>query len=216
MGVRRLFCVNLMPPRLKKINGHVSSLAWSILLFTGGILLLGSCSASHPGVRQINSPPPSNPSSAKEPPYEKTSPSATFNGRVVSVEDGDTLMVLDQANRMYKIRLQGIDAPEGGQAFGDSSRQNLSNEVFDKEVTIEWSKRDRYRRIVGKILLNGDDLCLEQVRAGMAWHYKYYQLEQSLEDRKLYADAEDEARALKRGLWRDANPSPPWDFRHAR
>jgi endonuclease YncB( thermonuclease family) len=204
-----------MTPRSKKIYRHLSSLAWSNL-FTCGVLLLGSCSASHLGTRQINSPPSASPSSAKQSPYEQTSPSVTFNGRVVSVEDGDTIMVLDQANRMYKIRLQGIDAPEGGQAFGDRSRQNLSSEVFDKEVTIEWSKRDRYRRIVGKVLLNGDDVCLEQVRAGMAWHYKYYQSEQSHEDRRLYADAEHDARAMKRGLWSESNPSPPWDFRHTR
>jgi len=50
----------------------------------------------------------------------------------------------------------------------------------------------------------------------MAWDYKYYQAEQSPEDRKLYANAEDEARAMGRGLWADANPSPPWDFRHGR
>jgi endonuclease YncB( thermonuclease family) len=40
-------------------------------------------------------------------------------------------------------------------------------------VTIEWSKHDRYRRIVGKVMLDGRDICLEQVRVGMAWHYKY-------------------------------------------
>jgi hypothetical protein len=48
----------------------------------------------------------------------------------------------------------------------------------------------------------------------MAWHYKYYQNEQSPEDRRLYAEAEREARAAKRGLWADPNPTPPWDFRH--
>jgi endonuclease YncB( thermonuclease family) len=122
--------------------------------------------------------------------------------------------VLDDAQRSYKIRLAGIDAPEGGQAFGDRSRQNLSDEVFGKQVAIEWSKRDRYGRIVGKVLRDGQDVCLEQVRIGMAWHYKYYQNEQSPEDRKQYADAENEARAARRGLWVDANPTPPWDFRH--
>lgn len=138
---------------------------------------------------------------------------ATFMGRVVSIEDGDTIVVLDADNRTYTIRLAGIDAPEGGQAFGNRSRQNLADEVFDKEVTIEWAKRDRYRRIVGKVLVDGHDVCLEQVRAGMAWHYKYYQVEQTPEDQKLYAEAEDEARAARRGLWLDVNPIPPWDFR---
>ena len=187
--------------------------ARSILLLTCAALSF-SCSAPRTSTRQINSASSTGPSSAYQPRSKQRSPSTTFNGRVVSIEDGDTIIVLDEENGTYKIRLQGIDAPEGGQAFGNRSRQNLSDEVFGKQVTIEWSKRDRYGRIVGKILLDGNDVCLEQVRAGMAWHYKYYQAEQSAEDRKVYADAEDEARATRQGLWVDANPMPPWEFRH--
>jgi endonuclease YncB( thermonuclease family) len=115
--------------------------------------------------------------------------------------------------RSYKIRLQGIDAPEGGQAFGDRSRQNLSDMIFGKQVEVEWSKRDRYGRIVGKVLHDGSDVCLQQVKAGMAWHYKYYQNEQSANDRELYANAEVEARAERRDLWSGDNPVPPWQFR---
>jgi len=118
------------------------------------------------------------------------SPPANFAGRVVAVEDGDTIVVLDDANGTYKIRLQGIDAPEGGQAFGDRSGQSLSEMVYGKQVEIEWSKRDRYRRLVGKVLLDHNDMCLLQIKTGMAWHYKYYQDEQSAIDRELYATAE--------------------------
>jgi len=88
--------------------------------------------------------------------------------------------VLDSSNQNHRIRLQGIDAPEKGQAFGTRSGQDLSQAIFDRVVTIEWSKHDRYRRIVGKVMLDGRDICLEQVRVGMAWHYKYYQDEQTL------------------------------------
>ena len=129
------------------------------------------------------------------------------------IDDGDTIMVLDVTNKTQTIRLQGIDAPEGGQSFGSRSRQNLGDLVGGKEVTVEWFKRDRYGRIVGKVSLNGSDVCLEQIKAGMAWHYKYYQSEQSNEDRELYANAETEARAAQRGLWSEASPIPPWDFR---
>ena len=132
------------------------------------------------------------------------------------IEDGDTITVFDATNRNYTIRLQGIDAPEGGQSFGNKSRQNLSELVGGKEVTVEWFKRDRYGRIVGKVSLDGNDVCLEQIKAGMAWHYKYYQSEQSNEDRELYANAETAARVRKQGLWSDGNPIPPWDFRRAR
>jgi endonuclease YncB( thermonuclease family) len=64
-------------------------------------------------------------------------------------------------------------------------------------------------------LLEGRDVCLAQIRAGMAWHYKYYQNEQSAEDRQMYADVEEEARMSKRGLWVDADPTPPWEFRRS-
>jgi endonuclease YncB( thermonuclease family) len=139
-----------------------------------------------------------------------------FEGRVVGVQDGDTITVLDSSNANHRIRLLGIDAPEKGQAFGTRSGQNLSQAVFNKIVTIEWSKHDRYGRILGKVMLGSQDVCLEQITAGMAWHYKYYQDEQSPEDRKLYADAEDTARSSGVGLWIDPNPIPPWDFRRGR
>jgi endonuclease YncB( thermonuclease family) len=62
-------------------------------------------------------------------------------------------------------------------------------------------------------LLDGKDINLEQIKAGMAWHYKEYEREQSPEDRELYARAEDEARAARRGLWSDLNPTEPSEFR---
>jgi len=139
-----------------------------------------------------------------------------FEGRVVGVQDGDTITVLDSSNADHRIRLLGIDAPEKGQAFGSQSKQVLSEAVFDKVVTIEWSKHDRYGRIVGKVLLNGRDVCLDQVVAGMAWHYKYYQDDQTPEDRQLYAAAEIAACSAKVGLWIDPDPVPPWDFRRQR
>jgi len=83
-------------------------------------------------------------------------------------------------------------------------------------VIIEWSKHDRYGRIVGKVVLEGQDICLEQIEAGMAWHYKYYQDDQTEKDRQLYAAAEIAARATNVGLWIDPNPVPPWDFRRQR
>ncbi len=66
---------------------------------------------------------------------------------------------------------------------------------------------------MGKVLVNGVDACLEQVKAGLAWHYKKYQREQSPEDQRLYAQAEIRAREERLGLWRDKKPMPPWDYR---
>lgn len=138
----------------------------------------------------------------------------TLHGRVVGVADGDTVTVLDASNTQTKVRLMGIDAPEKKQAFGSRSGEHLSDLVFDRQVTVEYSKQDKYGRTVGKILVDGVDANLEQVKVGLAWHYKQYQREQSVEDRAAYAQAEEHAKAAKRGLWVDRDPTPPWDWRH--
>jgi len=64
-------------------------------------------------------------------------------------------------------------------------------------------------------MVNGEDVNLEQVETGMTWHYKKYQEEQSASDRIKYSDAERDARMHKVGLWRDPNPTPPWEYRQA-
>lgn len=135
-----------------------------------------------------------------------------YEGHVVGVADGDTITVLDKD----KVRLMGIDAPEKSQAFGNVSRQHLAARVFSKVVTIEYAKLDRYRREIGKVLVSGADANLEQVEAGLAWHYEKYAREQTAKDRAAYSLAEERARSLKAGLWRDAEPIAPWDFRRSR
>jgi endonuclease YncB( thermonuclease family) len=138
---------------------------------------------------------------------------STLQGKVVRVADGDTITVLDVNNNQHKIRLRGIDAPEKAQAFGQKSKQSLSQLVYNKQVTVEYQKKDKYGRTLGKVILNGTDVCLEQIKLGMAWHYKQYKSDQPKEDRETYAQAELEARMETVGIWTDKNPTPPWDFR---
>ena len=138
---------------------------------------------------------------------------ATLQGKVIGVADGDTLTLLDDQKNQHKIRLQGIDAPEKAQAFGNKSKQSLHEMVHGKEVFVDVQKKDKYGRSVGKILVNQTDACLEQIKRGMAWHYKQYANEQSPEDRDVYAQAESTARAQSLGLWKDKSPTPPWAFR---
>ena len=145
-----------------------------------------------------------------------TCQAATIEGRVVGVADGDTITVLDGSRTQHKIRLSGIDAPEKKQPFGQRSKESLSDLVYSKTVTVETDKTDRYGREVGKVLIDGSDANLVQVQRGFAWHYKAYEREQSANDRKAYADAENEAKAAQRGLWKDTAPVPPWDFRKAK
>jgi endonuclease YncB( thermonuclease family) len=132
--------------------------------------------------------------------------------KVVKVTDGDTVNVLDKANILHKIRLQGIDAPERKQDFGRKSRQNLASYIAGLYIEVEYDKRDRYGRIIGKLIRGGQDINLLQIKDGFAWHYKFYQKEQSELDRMLYSLAEIEARNNTIGLW-SAPAVPPWDYR---
>lgn len=138
---------------------------------------------------------------------------STLRGKVIGIADGDTLTVLDSAKKQHKIRLQGVDAPERMQAFGTRAREQLAELVFGKQVEVLVDKWDRYRREVGRVRLDGRDINLEMVRAGLAWHYKQYAGEQSAEDREAYTRAEEAARQAKLGLWIDTEQVPPWEFR---
>lgn len=133
---------------------------------------------------------------------------------VVGVTDGDTVTVVDDSQRLWKVRLAGIDAPEKRQAFGQQSTEALTKRLFGQQVIIEAGKADRYGRTVGKVMLSGRDVNLELVSAGLAWHYKKYQREQSIEDRASYESAEREARLHGLGLWQQADPVAPWDYRN--
>lgn len=138
----------------------------------------------------------------------------TLKGRVVAIADGDTLTVLDGQNQQHKIRLNGIDAPESGQEFGQASKRNLSELVFGKDVAVFGSKIDKYERRVGTVLIGSTNANLEQLKAGLAWFYRQYAGDVPEIERAQYEAAEAEAREGKRGLWQQSNPVPPWEFRH--
>lgn len=76
---------------------------------------------------------------------------ADVTGTVVGVADGDTVTILDDLNRQYKVRLSGIDAPEKGQPYGQRSKQTLSECAFGRSASVEGNKLDRYGRLVGKV-----------------------------------------------------------------
>jgi endonuclease YncB( thermonuclease family) len=138
-----------------------------------------------------------------------------LTGTVMNVVDGDTSRVLTQASQNSQIRLEGIDAPESRQAFGAESTKNLANLVSGKTVNLTCTGIDQYGRLTCTVRLpSGEDVDLEQIQTGMAWHYKRFQSLQSAIERQEYGAAEDVARRAHIGLWADAHPVQPQDFRH--
>jgi len=133
-----------------------------------------------------------------------------FYCKVVGISDGDTITCLTNKKQQLKIRLYQIDAPEKKQAFGQKSKQLLSNLIFNKNIRLEPHKKDKYRRTLGTIYLNKKDINLEMIRRGMAWYYPF------AKKNKLYEQEEKLARGHKRGLWQDKKATAPWEFRKNR
>ena len=102
----------------------------------------------------------------------------TIEGRVVGVHDGDTITLLMKDNQQLKIRLAQIDAPETDQAFGQKSKQSLSDMVFNKTIKVEKETIDKYGRTVGTIFVEGMDANKEQVKRD--WQRLVYGLIQAL------------------------------------
>jgi endonuclease YncB( thermonuclease family) len=145
----------------------------------------------------------------------------SFTGKVVNVSDGDTVTVLDSDNKRIRVRINGIDAPEKGrkpvpgQPYGDKARLNMVELAKGKTATVVWHKQDKYGRLVGRVDVDGVDVGLEQLRAGLAWVYVDYIDEVPEPHRAAYLSAEKEARAAGAGLWGVGTPMPPWEWRKA-
>lgn len=136
------------------------------------------------------------------------SEAGTFPATVTAVHDGDTLNVIYEG-RVIRIRLDSVDAPETQQAFGGAARKFTAHLALGQTVTIVERDIDRYGRTVAVVTLqDGRNLNHELVRAGYAWWYRKY----AAADSELQA-LESEARNAGLGLWAEAAPVAPWEWR---
>ena len=138
---------------------------------------------------------------------------ADIIGIVQKVVDGDTIHLTDDNGKLHKVRLLGIDAPEMDQSFGFESREMLVNLVEGERVIIDSRKKDRYKRILGKIYLDDMDVNLTMISKGLAWHYKRYRKDQLKRDIPIYSEAEQTAKDNAIGLWSDTAFIAPWEWR---
>lgn len=142
----------------------------------------------------------------------------SFSGKVVGVSDGDTIRVMRDGKEV-RVRLWGIDSPEGGQPFSIAAKKRMSDLVFGKSVTVDIRDTDRYGRSVGRVFLDRPtggkvlrtDINTVMVMDGYAWWFERY----APMDKNLKAAQEDASRA-KRGLWSEAGAVAPWEWRKTR
>ena len=133
----------------------------------------------------------------------------TVNGEVVQVQDGDTLTVKTERNRLHKVRLADIDAPEMGQPFGKSARRLATDLALEKTVRVNYTFKDKYDRLIGEVCLpDGKLLNEEMLKAGLAWHYRVKHPHSSFFEKLEY-----KAWQKNLGLWLQKAPVPPWEFR---
>jgi len=149
----------------------------------------------------------------------------SVNGVIVAVSDGDTATLRSNYGDLT-IRFFAIDAPEAkchgfsdtvciedGQAKAKDSKLYLRNLILNKNVEVRLGQGMSGKRLVGTVFADGKDINLEMVKAGYAWHYKFFAKNQTADDRQIYSSAENNAKLLKSGLWEDSNPIPPWVWR---
>jgi len=134
-------------------------------------------------------------------------PAQTFNARVIHIADGDTVTVSD-GREQFRIRLAEIDCPELNQPWGNAAKQLTATAIAHQVVHVVGQGSDRYGRLIAHITEpDGTDLNAALVAAGLAWHYTRYSTSTLLH--RLERQAQDQ----HRGLWQDAAPVPPWDWR---
>ena len=134
-------------------------------------------------------------------------PALSFYGKLVKVLAGDTVEVL-HSGKAERIRLQGVDAPEKGQPYGNKARRFVIDAAAGKIVEVQPVTPDRYGRVVAEVTLpRGESLNRLLMSEGYAWWYRKYSVDVSL------GTLEERARALRLGLWADPDPVPPWEWR---
>lgn len=195
----------MISPLLSRVTPPTPSMSeqlicWTKQLFVAlgflGLLLIAGCDRQDP-----NKPPAG--------PY-----------RVAEVFDGDSFNLNGAKNQLIRVRIAGIDAPEKGQPYSTKARESLEVLLKSGEIQLSPVKKDRFDRWVANVSVANQDIGLTQVNRGYAWFFRRYQSDLSEAMQKAYADAEQQAKRERVGLWaglgsanRALEPEPPWKYR---
>lgn len=136
----------------------------------------------------------------------------SWPAKVVSITDGDTIIVLHNGQRK-EIRLYGIDSPEKGQCHGEQAKALTAALVAGRNVDVEQKGIDKYKRIVGLVKVDGQYLSELIIQNGYAWVYTKYCQEKFCAD---WVKLEGIARQQKKGMWADSTVIAPWEWRAAK
>ena len=146
-------------------------------------------------------------------PLHAAAPGDVLRARIVAYGSGTAFAVLDEQEKLKRVKLSGVDSPERTQRFGPQAQQLAGEWLGSGAVTIAIDKVDKEGRIYGRVTVDGRDVGLELIKAGMAWCDPADANELAAPVRERYDLECAEAKKHRRGLWIDANPRPPWEHR---
>lgn len=130
-----------------------------------------------------------------------------WKGKVIAVQDGDSLTVLKHQKTQVRIQLVAIDAPELGQEFGRKAKEQLSDLTFGKMVRVYPEGLDPDGQTLARVMVANKDINYTMVSRGFAWHYR------KNSDSERLQKAEDRAKKREKGLWAPGNAMAPWEYR---
>ena len=146
---------------------------------------------------------------------EPVDASDSIEGKVVSVENGDTIIVQVKGSvpYTYLVKLRAVDAPDIGQPYFENARKTLSKLILKKDVKVAVHTTYSRGMIIGTVYHDDRDVGLGLLERGLAWHFKRFAYQQHDIERKSYSDAQEYALNAGLGIWSDDRPTPPWVFR---
>jgi endonuclease YncB( thermonuclease family) len=140
-------------------------------------------------------------------------PGDILHAKVVAYGSASAFAVLDPAQKLQRVKLTGVDSPEKTQRFAQQAQRLASDYLGPKPIAIALDAVDDDGRVHGHVSVDGHDLGLTLLEAGLAWCDPHDSERLPAALQSAYAHACEQARAQRRGLWQDANPVPPWEYR---
>lgn len=137
---------------------------------------------------------------------------SSLQGKVVEVLDGERLTVVS-VNQSLKVKILGIAAPAGNQAFAAVAKQHLQDLVGGKYVAVHYTSLGADGVVLGRVVAKDMDVGAQMIRDGVAWYQKSEASTLADTEKETYARSEQAARNEVRGLWSDPSPVAPWEFR---
>ena len=132
-----------------------------------------------------------------------------FQAKVIDVIDGSTVIVETHSKTKFVVKCQATTVPQRPESYADYSRQRLSDLVLKQLVAVEYSERNKDGHLLGTIFLNGEDVCLDQIAAGLAWFDPEAPNNLKTSRRELYGSSEERARKGGTGIWTSSGAPAP-------